>query len=152
MNSFSNTTVGAAAANVTLHGCVDIVVGWFRRLFQQGGCRHDLARLAVTALGYLVLDPRFLNGMIGVFGKALNGGNLLSRHGRNRNTAGTGRGTIEVNGTGSALGNAAAKFSTRQAHYVPNSPQQGHIGIDVEGMRPVIDGKFYRSHLLEDKW
>ena len=63
LNGFAYTGVGAAAADMALHGIVDVRIGGVRRAFEQGGGRHDLAALAVAALGHLPGDPRFLYGV-----------------------------------------------------------------------------------------
>src|SRR5262249_61136235 len=46
----ADSRVGAAAADVTVHGLVDLRVGGVRCPLQQRGRGHDLTGLAVTAL------------------------------------------------------------------------------------------------------
>ena len=53
----ANAVIGAAAADVAVHGEVDVAVRRLRHLGEEGDRRHDLARLAVAALGNLERDP-----------------------------------------------------------------------------------------------
>src|SRR5439155_13892489 len=56
VNGRPDTPVGAAAADVA-HLGVDLRVGRFRAALEERRRRHDLPRLAVAALGHVVLDP-----------------------------------------------------------------------------------------------
>src|SRR4029434_3995002 len=60
-----NALIGATPADVALHGGVALRVGGLRALRQQRRRRHDLARLAVAALRYLLGDPCLLQRMRG---------------------------------------------------------------------------------------
>jgi hypothetical protein len=55
--------VRPATAQVSAHRFVDVMVGRVRVVVQQRHCLHDLASLAVTALGHVVVDPGLLNGV-----------------------------------------------------------------------------------------
>src|SRR5262245_14603558 len=55
-----NALVAAAAADVSRHGDEDLVVGGILVLHQQGGRAHDLAALAVAALGNVGCTPGLL--------------------------------------------------------------------------------------------
>lgn len=78
VNGFSDPVVGTAAAEIPIHIGIDLIIGRFRILRQQGYSRHDLATLAVTALGHLFLHPGFLDGMEQLRGAdAFNRGDLL---------------------------------------------------------------------------
>ncbi len=78
MNGLADAEIGAAPANVAGHRVVDIVVGGFRRFAQQDGGGHDLARLAITALRHILIDPGRLERAAQLSGEALDGGHLLS--------------------------------------------------------------------------
>ena len=65
MNGRADARIGAAAAQVSGHGFIDVGVAGCRVLLEQGCGAHDLARLAVAALGDLVLDPGRLHGVQG---------------------------------------------------------------------------------------
>src|SRR5689334_12969832 len=63
VNRFANPLIGAAAADVSGHGGVDLRIGGFRGLGEQRRCGHDLSRLAVAALRYVHIDPSALHGV-----------------------------------------------------------------------------------------
>src|SRR5471030_264139 len=71
--------IGAAAADITAHGVVDVgVAGRLVRLEQRGGA-HDLAALAVAALRHIDLDPRLLHGLADLVRlHRLDGGDFLA--------------------------------------------------------------------------
>src|SRR6266850_7539556 len=56
--------VGRATAEVARHGGVDVRIGGLRVLGEERSGLHDLARLAVAALGHLLDDPRELQRML----------------------------------------------------------------------------------------
>src|SRR3546814_19353509 len=53
----ADPTIGAAAADIARHRGIDIVVIGRRIARQQRARRHDLARLAITALHHLDIEP-----------------------------------------------------------------------------------------------
>src|SRR5260221_3862502 len=53
----SDADIGGAAADIAAHRVVDVGVGRLRVLLQQRCRRHDFARLAITALRHLKLQP-----------------------------------------------------------------------------------------------
>src|SRR5262249_13199040 len=61
LDGFANAHIGSAAADVAGHRVIDIGVGRMRIACEQGGGRHDLARLAVPALNDFALEPSLLN-------------------------------------------------------------------------------------------
>src|SRR5687767_4702622 len=61
MNRLADARIGSAAADVAGHRAVDIGVAGFGVLLEQRDGGHDLAGLAVTALGHVQLDPRLLH-------------------------------------------------------------------------------------------
>jgi hypothetical protein len=58
---------------------------------------------------------------------------------RDRRRAGARRRTVDVNRAGAALSDAAAEFSTGQAGFLTDGPQQRHFGFDVERMALSVD-------------
>src|ERR1700679_3507846 len=109
MNGGGNAVVRSAATNVR-HRIGDLGVGRLRLLLQEGGCRHDLARLTIPALRHLLGDPRLLDGMRGIPRKALDRVNLLPRDGGNRYDTRARRHAVDVNGATSALRHAATEL------------------------------------------
>src|SRR4051812_46031716 len=65
LDGFLDALVGAAAADVAAHRGIDVGIGWVGVLAEQGTGRHDLARLAVTALHDVDLDPGILHAPAG---------------------------------------------------------------------------------------
>jgi len=63
MNRAANARVGAATANVAGHGFVNILIGRRGIFSKQHGGAHDLAGLAIAALGDVNFDPRLLQRM-----------------------------------------------------------------------------------------
>src|SRR6202008_4485960 len=59
----ANARVGAAATDVAAHRVVDLLVGRLGGALEQRRGRHDLAGLAVTALGDTDVGPRRLQGL-----------------------------------------------------------------------------------------
>ena len=57
----ADAVVGAAAADVAGHGRLNVGVSGLGLLLKERGCRHDLARLAVSALRNTQVDPRRLH-------------------------------------------------------------------------------------------
>ncbi|MFT4725780.1 MAG: hypothetical protein ACI9UN_000275 [Granulosicoccus sp.] len=112
MNCSAYSWIGAAAADITRHDVIDVLIGGVRVCTEQGRRRHDLARLAVTALGCLKLDPGFLDltqdiGEICTF----NGSNLAFDY-PNRIRARADWLSINKHRAGPTLSNAATKFSS----------------------------------------
>ena len=63
MDCFADARIGTAAAQVAGHRLVDLGVARVGVGVQQGDGLHDLARLAVAALGDLFFDPGRLYGV-----------------------------------------------------------------------------------------
>src|SRR5271154_3593028 len=74
----ANAVIGSAAADVTVHPAVDVGVRRMRRLFQERGGLHDLASLAIAALGHVDRAPSLLNRVISFGIKTLDGGYRLA--------------------------------------------------------------------------
>ena len=58
----ANALIRATAANVAVHGVIDVVVGRMRRLFQKRRGLHDLSGLAIAALRHVERAPGLLKG------------------------------------------------------------------------------------------
>src|SRR6266446_6579072 len=80
--------IGPAAADVSGHRSVDVGVVWLRVGGKQCRRRHDLAGLAIAALGHLEIDPGLLNILAGSRGaNGLDRRNALAGHGGDRRYA-----------------------------------------------------------------
>ena len=108
-------------------------------MFEKGGGGHDLAGLAVAALRHVVLFPGFLHRVVAIFRKAFDGGDPGGAHAGNRQITGAHGHAVEVHGTGAALGDTAAVFDAEEVEVVAQDPQQGRVGIDLDGMGLAVD-------------
>jgi len=81
----------SAAAQVAAHGCIDIRVGGMGRARQQGGGRHDLPGLAVSALRYIERLPGHLHRVQAIRREPFNGGDWLTANDAHMSHAGTHR-------------------------------------------------------------
>jgi hypothetical protein len=146
MDRFADPLIRTAAADISLHGDIDIGIGGLGFMFEQGDSAHDLSRLAVAALRHLLFYPGFLHGLRLSAIDAFDRSDLLAGYDRERKAAGPYGVTSQVYGAGAALCDPAAEFSSFQSYQVPDYPEQGHIGfgIDLDGL--IIDGKRIGSH------
>src|SRR3990167_2835385 len=130
--------VGTTAADVAGHGGVDVGGGGLFALgqrFEEGGGAHDLAALAVAALGHVVLHPGVAHGAAHAVispGDGFDSGDLFALDAADgRDTGARGR-AAGVQGAGAARGRAAAELGAGQAQRIAQRPEHGRGGIDVE--------------------
>src|SRR5580692_6614676 len=71
----ANANIGPTAADVAGHCGVDVRIRWMWVAREQRRSRHDLARLTVTALNDLSIQPRLLD-----LGAGRRGTDGLDRH------------------------------------------------------------------------
>src|ERR1700744_3106619 len=89
MDRPTDAVVAATAADIPLHGDVDIGIGRFGVAVQESYRAHDLSRLTIAALRHLFVDPGFLYRLaLGVSGQTFDGRDLLSGHCGDRKAAG----------------------------------------------------------------
>ena len=122
VNCFADALIGAAAANVAAHGVVNIGVGGFWFLGEQGDCGHDLAGLAVTALGNIFFNPGFLDGVRTIGGEAFNGKDFLATDAGDGSDAGASGFAVDVNGASTAESHAATEFRARHVEGIAQYP------------------------------
>src|SRR5690606_8204208 len=132
MNGLAYPRIGAAAAQVTCHRSVDVLVGGIGGAGEQGRGGHDLPRLAVAALRNGMFDPCPLHGVTGVSRQAFDGSDLPADGAFGGRYAGAHRLSIHVDGTDAALGDAAAELRAGEAQVFAKHPQQRRLRIDVE--------------------
>src|SRR5437762_409022 len=77
MDGAADALIRSASANVSRHGSINLRVGWFRFPGEQRRGRHQLARLAIAALRYLLGDPCCLQRMTRRRRQTFDGGYLL---------------------------------------------------------------------------
>ena len=81
--------VGPAPAEVSAHRFVDVGVGRVGVAVQEGHGLHDLAGLAVAALGHVVVDPGLLDGVqLVTLGQAVDRRDVLAGDRADRGDAG----------------------------------------------------------------
>ena len=144
----ANRLIGSAAAQVAVHGFVDIGVGGIRSLGEQRRRGHDLTGLAVAALRHVLFDPGPLHRMApSVGGKAFDGGDGFARHGS--------RSASRRSATGWPLiwTVQAPHCAMPQPNLVPVIPSvsrrthsRGICGLHVHGLGFSVQGKFNDCH------
>src|SRR5579872_1832988 len=88
LDRFADANIGAAAANVSAHRFLDVLVGGFPAALEQRYSAHDLTALAVAALHNVLSHPDVLNHAAhAIFSDALDGHNRTIADQRNRNHA-----------------------------------------------------------------
>src|SRR4051794_33904521 len=97
-----NSCVGSTAADVAVHRGIDLRVRGLWRLCQQRRRLHDLARLTVAALRYVVLLPRDLARMRAARAEPFDRRDLLPRDGPHRREATANGFAVLVNGAAAA--------------------------------------------------
>ena len=143
--------IGAAAADVAVHGGVDFRVRRLWRLGQKRGRRHQLARLAVAALRHLLGDPCDLQRVAGGGRQPFDRRDLLAGRQRHRRGARPDGVAVEVHGAGAALRQAAAEFGAGQADGVADDPQQGHVRRDIDVVAFAVYGQGNHGRLLRNQ-
>ena len=118
MDGGADAAVGAAATDVAGHGVVDVGVTGRRVARQQRGGGHDLARLAVAALGNRELDPRELERVLTGGVEALDGGHGPARRSGHRREAAAYGLPVQVDRAGAALADAAAELRAGETDLV----------------------------------
>src|SRR5690242_19723342 len=141
MHRGADALIGAAAADIGHRG-VDVLVGGLGRLGEQRRGRHDLPRLAITALRHVELGPRLLHRMRCVGRQALDGDDLVALlHGRERDRTRPLHLAVDMHRARSALRNSAAELGAGETDLLADHPQERrlrlclhvpHLAIDVE--------------------
>ena len=138
-NGFAYARVGATAADVSLHGNLDVLIRWIAVAFEQSSRCHNLARLAVTTLGYLLFYPRLLYRVRVIGGDAFDGCYVFSGCCRYRHGARPDGIAVEVHCAGSALGYATSVLGSGKSCQIANGPQQRHSWIGIYGESLFVD-------------
>ena len=134
MDGGANANVGGAAADVAVHGEVDVAIRRRRVEAEQRRGAHDLAGLAIAALRHVERDPRLLHGGALLAVQALDGRDLAAADRRDRQRARAHRLAVDIHRARAALRDAAAVFRAGEPDAIADCPQQGRIGIDIDLM------------------
>ena len=132
MDRFANTLIGSAAADVALHGLVDVFVAGLGFFGEQRGGLHDLATLAVAALGDIAFAPGFLNGVIALGVEAFDRGDFLAYDGGHGSDATALGFAVDVDGACAAESCAASEFGAGHVEKISHVPQHWHLRVTVE--------------------
>src|SRR2546430_7581453 len=145
VNRRPDALISAEAANVR-HRLIDVCIGGVRLLGGQRCRRHDLARLAVTALRHVFRDPGALHRVGAVLGQAFDRRDALVGDGRNGQHARPRGHAVQMHGTRAALCDAAAELGARETERVAQHPEERRVGCDVDGFALAVDGEADRGH------
>src|SRR5207244_4257941 len=151
----ANSRVRAAAADVSAHRRVDVGVRWLGVLLKQRRGGHDLASLAVAAVGHAEVDPRRLHCLAHLVpADRLDGGDLPLRRRRDRRDAGARGSTVEVHRTGAAQRHAATELGPGHSEDIAQHPQKRRLRRHVHLLRFAIHVKRYHVTLpgSETSW
>src|SRR6266545_3920676 len=130
----ADARIGSTAADVARHGRVDVPIGGVGLDGQQRGRAHDLAHLAIAALGDVERGPRGLDLLAdGGRAQALDGRDLLARGQRDRSAARTHGPAVDVHGARATKGHPATELGAGHPESVSEHPEQrgGGIGVDT---------------------
>src|SRR5581483_2631248 len=132
--------VRTAPAQVPAHRLVDVGVGRVRVLVEERHGLHDLARLAVAALGHVVVDPGLLHGVqLVALGQPLDRGHAPALDGAHRRDAGPLRHTVDVARAGAAEAHATAVLQAMNVETVTKNPQELLVVVGVDGDRVAVE-------------
>ena len=120
MNSASNSLISAATAYVACHGFIDVRIVRRGIDFQQCDSRHDLTRVAISALRDIIFDPGLFYRMS--FGDAFYGGDLLSLSVFHRHLARALRFSVYMDSACAALGDSASELGPGEPDLFPYDP------------------------------
>ena len=121
------------------HRCVDLVVRWIWPLPQERHGRHDLSGLAIAALGNVQLLPCKLDGMRPIGGQTFDGRDFRANGSLDRERAGARWPAVDVNGTSTAVSNAAGELGAREAYGIAQDPQKRRFRLHIYGMPRAVD-------------
>jgi len=139
MNRATYAWVCTAAAEIPCHGVIDVLVGRVGCFRKERRRAHDLANLAVTALGNVFGDPGALERM-GTFGReTFNGRHGPNAHGADGDRAGSYRLPIKMHRAGTAEPGPAAVLGSGEVEDVPEDPEEGHVGRNVDAVATAVD-------------
>src|SRR6266513_925714 len=140
LDSLADPDIRTAATDVPRHRGVDIAVGWVGICGEQRRCGHDLAGLAIAALGHLQLDPRPLNLSSGGCGAdGLDRSDALAGCGRDRRDARAHRLAIKVDRARAAQSEAATEFRAGHSEHIAKHPEQRRVVVDIDAAGFAVD-------------
>ena len=100
---------------------------------------HNLARLTISALRHLLLDPRNFQGV--VFRKSFDRGDLICLHVPDGNLAGAAGLSVHMHRAGPTNALAADVFCAGKLEMVPQCPESFFVGTHIHFVLLPIDLK-----------
>ena len=122
MDRLAYPYIGSTAAEISVHGFVDLLVGRLRMFHEQRRGGHDLSSLAIPALRHVDFFPGLLQGMRAVRRESLNSGDMCVGYGgywRDARALGL---PPDMHRASAALADAATVLSTVEIEYIPKYP------------------------------
>lgn len=132
MNSFPDPRIGAATTDIRYRPIDNgiIRIGVFS---QQSHNTHDHARLTITTLRNLLIDPGLLHRMQTLLtGQAFDRRNLFISQVRNRQYAGSHRLAIDMDRAGTALRDPASVFRAGELQNIAQYPEHRHLAVNID--------------------
>src|SRR5262249_24377068 len=140
LDRFANANIGPAATDIAEHGAVDVSVRRIRVASEECDGRHDLTRLAIAALHYLAVEPRFLNLSAGRrCADRLDRRDFGGTDALDRGDTRAGGSAVDMYRAGAAQRHAAAEFCAGQAEHVAQHPEQRRVAVDIDAVRVAVD-------------
>src|SRR5688500_9456694 len=140
LDGCTDAEVGRAPAQVSTHRFVDVGVGWVRIAVQERHGLHDLAGLAVTAPGHVVVDPGLLDGVqLATLGQAVDRRDVLALDGADRCDARTPRLAVDVAGACAAEAHTAAVLEAVNVEAVTKNPEELLVVVGVDRDRVAVE-------------
>ena len=138
--------VSAAAADVAVHGLLDVVIGGADGFFEESDGRHDLAGGTVAALVSVVLDEGSLHGVkIVRLADAFDGGDLVHRVHDGEGEAGVHAAAVDVYGAGAALAVVATLLCAGHVEVFAQAVEQRGARVDVQVVLFAVDAQSDRD-------
>src|ERR1035437_5300584 len=147
MHRFPNPFIGAAAAEIAVHGLCDLLVGRARRFREQRCSGHDLSGLAVATLRDLFGDPSLLQYVQAVGSEALNRSDAFARDLRSGSRAGANRVAIDMDSAGAAQSRTTAEFGSGEFEGVAENPEQRRLRRDADLLFTAVDAECDVCHV-----
>ena len=122
MDGFPHSQIGPAAAQISVHGRIDILVRRLGVLRQKRSRGHNLTGLTIAALRHVNLLPGYLQRVRTKRGQSFDGGNGGMRRAAHRRQAGTNRLAGEMDGTGATLTNATTVLRSMKVKNIAEYP------------------------------
>src|SRR6266700_1092575 len=149
MDSRADALVGVAAANVSAHPIVNVLIRRFTISAQQTNCGHHLAGLAITTLRNVELSPNRLDNLGDFSGNTFDGHNVPVSNIRETGLTGARRLTVDMDRACAAQRLTAAVFRADKPQIIPKNPKQRLVRISVNLSRLTIEGNAHRGPLLQ---